>query len=380
MPLSGSGGLHHAALQQASRDQHQGALADRRRSEILRLQRLPGLRRGERDLPSEGRADPGGALRQGSDREDDLARMGGVLALARDPRRGRGADLPQASVARLRGGEGAGTLDAELHRRGDQAVPQAGPERTGVKQPILRALVVAAVVLATASAAHAREASPPAPVEPVAVDRGSPPGDAAPASVGAETPEPANPVRIFPAEEVRPGLVGVARTVFQGDRLEEFQVEILGVLKNAIGPQQDMILARLKGEKVEFTGVVAGMSGSPVYIDGRLVGALSYRIGQFAKEPIAGITPIADMIKVAPAPATKSAAGPGGRPVDLLGWLERGADPALRPVTGAPATTAMAGSASLQPIAMPLVCAGCDPQALRHYAPIFEAMGLEPTA
>src|SRR5262245_47035552 len=201
---------------------------------------------------------------------------------------------------------------------------------------------------------------------------------AAPVPAAPETPAPV--ASTFPADEIHPGLKGVARTVFEGDRLEEFEVEFLGVLKNAIGPQQDMILARLHGPKVEFTGVVAGMSGSPVYVDGRLVGALSYRIGSFAKEPIAGITPIADMIKVAPAPATKSAAGPGGRPVDLLGWLERGADPALRPVTGAPATTAMAGSASLQPIAMPLVCAGCDPQALRHYAPIFEAMGLEPTA
>jgi len=208
----------------------------------------------------------------------------------------------------------------------------------------------------------------------------------------AAPPADAGPVAIFPVEELRPGLMGVARTVFEADRLEEFGVEILGVLKNAIGPQQDMILARLHGEKVEFTGVVAGMSGSPVYIDGRLVGALSYRIGQFAKEPIAGITPIADMIRLAPPAADKTGGPRAGaarpeartpaRPVDLLGWLARGAVPAERPALPeiAPGAVAASGAPALQPIGTPLVCAGCDPQALAHYAPVFEMMGLEPTA
>ena len=104
--------------------------------------------------------------------------------------------------------------------------------------------------------------------------------------------------RTFPLAEVRRGLRGVAYTVFEGVTPEPMEVEILGVLKDAIGPGHDMILARLRGEKPEYTGVVAGMSGSPVYIDGRLLGALSYRIGQFAKEPIAGITPIEQMFEV----------------------------------------------------------------------------------
>src|SRR3984885_11729591 len=98
-----------------------------------------------------------------------------------------------------------------------------------------------------------------------------------------------NGAKIFPLAEIRRGLHGVAYTVFEGVTPEPMEVEILGVLKDAIGPGQDMILARLKGEKPEYTGVVAGMSGSPVYVDGRLLGALSYRIGQFSKEPIAGI-------------------------------------------------------------------------------------------
>jgi hypothetical protein len=104
--------------------------------------------------------------------------------------------------------------------------------------------------------------------------------------------------KFFPLSEVKRGMKGVAYTVFEGVNPEPMQVEILGILRDALGPGQDMILARLHGDKPEYTGVVAGMSGSPVYIDGRLVGALSYRIGQFTKEPIAGITPIESMLQV----------------------------------------------------------------------------------
>ena len=91
--------------------------------------------------------------------------------------------------------------------------------------------------------------------------------------------------------------------MFEGDQLEEFKVHILGVLRNSIGPRRDLILARLEGGPLANTGVIAGMSGSPVYIDGRLVGAVSYSLGQFSKEPIAGITPIDEMIEDATLPA-----------------------------------------------------------------------------
>ena len=101
----------------------------------------------------------------------------------------------------------------------------------------------------------------------------------------------------FPVDELKPGMVGIGRTVFQGDQLEDFKVHILGVLRNVIGPRRDLILARLEGGPLANTGVIAGMSGSPVYIDGRLVGAVSYSLGQFAKEPIAGITPIDEMVE-----------------------------------------------------------------------------------
>src|SRR5256885_4837006 len=75
-------------------------------------------------------------------------------------------------------------------------------------------------------------------------------------------------------------------------------VEVLGILKNANGPKGDIILVRLGGKKAEYTGVVAGMSGSPVYFNGKLAGALAFRIGEFSKEPIAGVTPIAEMLEI----------------------------------------------------------------------------------
>src|SRR5437762_3556244 len=104
--------------------------------------------------------------------------------------------------------------------------------------------------------------------------------------------------KILPVDQIQPGMKGVAYTVFEGTKPERMDLEVLGVLKNANGPKSDLILVRLKGKKPEYTGVVAGMSGSPVYIDGKLVGALSYRIGQFSKEPIAGVTPIAQMLEI----------------------------------------------------------------------------------
>src|SRR6202451_1745020 len=97
---------------------------------------------------------------------------------------------------------------------------------------------------------------------------------------------------------IHTGMRGVAYTVFEGVKPESMDVEVLGVLHNMNGPKGDIILVRLHGQKVEYTGVVAGMSGSPVYFDGKLAGALAFRIGEFSKEPIGGVTPIADMLEI----------------------------------------------------------------------------------
>src|SRR5919198_797081 len=110
--------------------------------------------------------------------------------------------------------------------------------------------------------------------------------------------------------DIRPGMVGVGRTVFDGTHVEEFKVNILGVLENIIGPHRNLILARLEGGPLAHTGVIAGMSGSPVYVDGKLIGAVSYALGSFSKEPSAGITPIGEMTDAASLNASRP---PGAR-------------------------------------------------------------------
>jgi hypothetical protein len=177
---------------------------------------------------------------------------------------------------------------------------------------------------------------------------------AEPTFPAAPTASPTSPDGYFPLSAVHRGLQGVAYTVFEGTQPEAMQVEILGVLHNALGPHRDMILARLKGTKPEYTGVVAGMSGSPVYIDGKLLGALSYRIGQFSKEPIAGITPIADML------AVRDEAQPTGA-------LEASFKPAAE--TGL-------GDAEIRPIETPLSLSGFSPDALKPFRDRLAAVGL----
>ncbi|MGA7414522.1 MAG: SpoIVB peptidase S55 domain-containing protein [Bryobacteraceae bacterium] len=122
-------------------------------------------------------------------------------------------------------------------------------------------------------------------------------------AASAKAQPPSTP--FFPLRDIRPGLHGVGRTVFHGNQIEEFQVEILGVLEGS-GPQQSIILAKLTGGPLADTGVIQGMSGSPVYIDGKLVGAVALGF-PFAKEAIAGIQPIEQMLADATPAAHQSA-------------------------------------------------------------------------
>src|SRR5580765_3446756 len=112
----------------------------------------------------------------------------------------------------------------------------------------------------------------------------------------------------LPLSQVRPGMQGYAYTIFAGDQVEKFDLEVIGVLPNFMGPKQAIILIELKGPKVEHTGVVAGMSGSPVYLEGKLAGALSLKLGIFTKEPIAGVTPIEAVLNP-PSQGSSSQAG-----------------------------------------------------------------------
>src|ERR1700734_1310537 len=102
----------------------------------------------------------------------------------------------------------------------------------------------------------------------------------------------------FPLKDIKPGMKGEVYTIFQGDTIEKVDLVVIGILENALGPKQDVILVQLLGEKAEHSGVVAGMSGSPVYFDGKLAGALSLKLGVFTKEAIGGVTPIQGMLDV----------------------------------------------------------------------------------
>ena len=193
----------------------------------------------------------------------------------------------------------------------------------------------------------------------------------------------------MPVDEVRPGMMGTGLTVFQGAERSEFTVEIIGVLENSMGPRRNLILARLAGGPLADTGVIQGMSGSPVYVDGRLLGAVSYSMGSFTKETIAGITPIAEMLRdgAGQTPRVARAAPRLSLPLaaDTLTSLlpNRLARPnafAARPddvsAVGLPAGTAATLGVQLRPIATPLVMTGFTPEAVDHIAPLFRDAGL----
>jgi hypothetical protein len=192
-------------------------------------------------------------------------------------------------------------------------------------------------------------------------------------------------MQLFPITDVKPGLKGVGRTIFQGDQIEEFQVEILGILKNVLAPKHDLILARLSGGPLEKTGVIAGMSGSPVYIDGKLVGAVAIAF-PFSKEPVAGITPIQEMLQVVPeekgqTPSqaqipldfrlARTASGPR-ESARLIPQEDFGPESLRRYL---PAETAGFSFPNLQ---IPLRFGGFAAQALEPYLPLFRQMGFEP--
>lgn len=197
------------------------------------------------------------------------------------------------------------------------------------------------------------------------------------------------PLRILPVSDIREGMRGTARTVFRGTVPEEFNVEILGIVPNWIGPRQDMIVGRLSGANAERTFVFAGMSGSPVYIDGKLVGAISYSF-PFAKEPICGITPIEQMISVtaqAPAPLIASMKPRAVSFTDLLAntWRPNIDDSAVsrRPIAsgfGNDSRLAAIAGQTFLPISTPVTFAGVSQSTLDAFAPDLMRAGILPVA
>lgn len=195
--------------------------------------------------------------------------------------------------------------------------------------------------------------------------------------------------------DVRPGMIGIGRTVFDGTHVEEFKANILGVLENVIGPNRNLILAKLEGGPLAHTGVIAGMSGSPVYINGKLVGAVSYALGSFSKEPIAGITPIGEMTDsasfsdVRPAAARVRVEYPVTR--DSLVAAFRKALNWNRPFADRASDVRMSGATAvsdlgvgqlgtlLRPIATPLVMSGFEPDLADLLGSAFREQGFVPT-
>jgi hypothetical protein len=172
----------------------------------------------------------------------------------------------------------------------------------------------------------------------------------------------------MPLRDIRAGMVGVGKTVFTGDKVEDFRAEILGILANT-GPKESLILARLSGGPLEHTGVMQGMSGSPVYIDGKLIGAVAMAF-PFAKDPIAGIRPIEEMLRV---DAAKPAAARAPRRVALNGdggWL--------LPRLGKEAQASGFGDARMTDVATPVSLSGFTSAAVDRFGTGLRSLGLEP--
>ncbi|HEX6284078.1 MAG TPA: hypothetical protein VFZ71_04360 [Pyrinomonadaceae bacterium] len=195
---------------------------------------------------------------------------------------------------------------------------------------------------------------------------------------------------LFPLEDLRPGMKGTARTVFSGSDTEEFGVEILGVLPGFPGPRQSAIIAKLSGPNIARTSVFAGMSGSPVYIDGKIVGAIAFSF-PFSKEPIAGITPIKQMIDLFDKGTENQHNKPKEpRPVSFaqlasVDWKPELPKPAF---SGAPLVAPVSAGSPLLPllgqqmvpIATPLVFSGISQETLSLFAPQLIANGVLPVS
>jgi hypothetical protein len=185
--------------------------------------------------------------------------------------------------------------------------------------------------------------------------------------------------QIIPVSQIHAGMRGVAYTVFEGVKPESMDVEVLGVLHNVNGPKGDIILVRLHGTKVEYTGVVAGMSGSPVYLDGKLAGALAFRIGEFSKEPIAGVTPIADMLEISALDRS---------PAEETSAIKPSVNSVAGKTAGPGESFLLPGSAQesagkdfanyLKPIETPLVFNGFSEQAIHLFSGQFASAGIVP--
>jgi hypothetical protein len=183
------------------------------------------------------------------------------------------------------------------------------------------------------------------------------------ASLGLAQAPKAGKVETFPLSQIQPGMKATAWTVFEGSEVEPVAIEIIGIWKNAWGPKQDIILAKMFGKALR-TGVAGGMSGSPVYIDGKLVGAVSLRISVFSPDAICGITPIDLMLEINQFDSSKPA--DAKTPQSVAGNRQM-----------AVPENVLSG-AMMQPIETPLTFSGFHESTLRNFGAAMQQMGLRP--
>jgi hypothetical protein len=193
----------------------------------------------------------------------------------------------------------------------------------------------------------------------------------------AETPPKAGKVAIFPLKDIRPGMQATAWTVFQGTEPEPIPIEIVGVWKKANGPN-DVILGKMGG-KAKITNVAGGMSGSPVYIDGKLVGAVALRISVFSPDSICGITPIESMLEVKEFETSKPPEPAPGKVAQIPSEIPR--DILQRLVAAGVSEASLPHDTPLMvPIQTPMVFSGLSQSTLRTFEPLFEQMGITAVA
>src|SRR3984893_14072288 len=227
-----------------------------------------------------------------------------------------------------------------------------------------KAVFTFGVVLFLLSSAWSSAQTGPAPQQ-------LPPGPAAPVIAS-----PLTAPAIIPLDQIHEGMKGTALTVFQGVRPESMEVEVLGVMRNVNGPKGDIILVRLHGSKPEYPGVVAGMSGSPVYFDGKLAGALAFRIGEFSKEPIAGVTPIREMLEISAMDRSLGRATVNAKAAVRAPSKTSG--PGLADLPSADGVSSHGYANYLKPIEAPLVFNGFSQETMERFAPQFAKVGIVP--
>lgn len=206
-------------------------------------------------------------------------------------------------------------------------------------------------------------------------------------TAAAKAAEP-DPKTYWDVNDIRPGMKGTGRTVMTGTKLEQFGAEVLGVMRD-VSPGRDMILCRLTGCNLEHAGIIQGMSGSPIYVDGKLLGAVAFA-WEFAKDPIAGVTPFDQMVRYVRSNDRRSAAEakdkeahPTG-PVHAARWdapvLIEGLG-TQEPAAGLTPLPASGGAfGGMRPIATPMAATGFSPRALAFLADRFRPIGLAPLA